>query len=101
MVDYSRFDKIDEVLNDDEESSSSVVTTETAVPPLPAPEKMTKKGKSNRYRFEFEGRLIYEWEQSLEEVFNTCRAQVARADNQYRLIFFWSRRLVQRRPTLI
>eukprot|EP00602_Paraphysomonas_sp_CaronLab_P007915 CAMPEP_0185035672 /NCGR_PEP_ID=MMETSP1103-20130426/27475_1 /TAXON_ID=36769 /ORGANISM="Paraphysomonas bandaiensis, Strain Caron Lab Isolate" /LENGTH=159 /DNA_ID=CAMNT_0027572867 /DNA_START=188 /DNA_END=667 /DNA_ORIENTATION=+ len=29
---------------------------------------MTAKGKDNRYRFEHEGRLIYEWEQSLDEV---------------------------------
>ena len=30
--------------------------------------KMTAKGKDGRYKFEHEGRLIYEWEQSLEEV---------------------------------
>ena len=33
-----------------------------------APQKMTQKGKEGRYRFEHEGRLIYEWDQSLEEV---------------------------------
>lgn len=33
-----------------------------------APQKMTQKGKEGRYKFEHDGRTIYEWEQSLEEV---------------------------------
>lgn len=71
MVDYSRFDKIDDDINDDEDVKESPLTiTEPSSRGLPTQqsEKMTKKGKSNRYRFEYEGRLIYEWEQSLEEV---------------------------------
>ena len=30
--------------------------------------KPTKKGKEGRFKFEYEGRTIYEWEQSLDEV---------------------------------
>jgi hypothetical protein len=29
---------------------------------------MASKGKEGRFKFEFEGRTIYEWEQSLNEV---------------------------------
>ena len=65
MVDYSRFDKICEDINDDEEEKQLSTPTISQAPP---PVKMTPKGKDNRYRFEYEGRLIYEWEQSLEEV---------------------------------
>lgn len=32
------------------------------------PQLMTKKSKEGRFKFEYEGRTIYEWEQSLEEV---------------------------------
>ena len=33
-----------------------------------APVKMTPKGKENRLQFKHEGRVVYEWEQNLEEV---------------------------------
>jgi hypothetical protein len=34
----------------------------------PTTSEMTKKGEGRRLRFEHEGRLIYEWEQNLDEV---------------------------------
>jgi hypothetical protein len=65
MVDYRKFDKIgdDEFDSDHEEPKPSILQTSQ-----PPPQKMTKKGKENRLRYEYQGELIYEWEQSLEEV---------------------------------
>jgi hypothetical protein len=92
-IDYSRFDHID--TDSDEEggnnasggnvdpsavavsssSSASNVAFNSSkpelVPTIPSvsqPEMKTKKGKEGRFKFEYEGRTIYEWEQSLEEV---------------------------------
>eukprot|EP01039_Chlorochromonas_danica_P003797 gene3797-4147_t len=85
MVDYRKFDHI--LDSDDEEDSQPIVTaasssSTTTTAPAPAPvsaslglppsvkpgEVMTKKGKEGRLRFEYEGRTVYEWEQSLTEV---------------------------------
>lgn len=82
--DYSRFDHIG---SDDEEEESRVAVSmgnpdpsafsfdneqgPGLVPTIPSdrpPVPMTKKGREGRYRFEYQGRLIYEWDQSLEEV---------------------------------
>ena len=67
MVDYRKFDNID--VSDDEEEKLA----ENAASDLPRgttkPVKvMTKKGTEGRYKYEYQGRTIYEWEQTLEEV---------------------------------
>lgn len=85
MVDYSRFDKID--ISDDEEereqapvrhvdseratetaqtASSSDEISDESLPGV-KPIKMTPKTASGRIKFEYEGRTVYEWEQSLSE----------------------------------
>ena len=70
MVDYSRFDKICDDLNDDDDDDKKQPPSEpTITAAAPPPVQKTAKGKDNRYKFEYEGRLIYEWEQSLEEVY--------------------------------
>ena len=73
MVDYRKFDSID--TDSDEETPSSLHPVKTPKYPDSAPkhpdqttERMTKKGKEGRIKFEYEGRTIYEWEQSLSEV---------------------------------
>lgn len=88
--DYTKFDKIED---SDEEEMDADVKQQVAIqeeqvraaatmghgqgmgviPELsqgkPAPTKQTAKGsEKGRYKFEYEGRTIYEWEQSLEEV---------------------------------
>jgi hypothetical protein len=75
MVDYRKFDKIgdDEFDSDSEQMkhppiSGAALSDEGSQPQPPPPQQMTKKGKENRLRFEYQGQLIYEWEQSLEEV---------------------------------
>lgn len=86
MIDYRKFDNID-TDSDEEQNLSSIVKAATipkssslslsssssnnpdVIPSdTGAPEKMTKKNKSGRLEFQHEGRTIYEWEQSLEEV---------------------------------
>jgi len=63
--DYSRFDHI----GDDSDAEEAEESTPTPTIPSDQPVvQMTRKGKEGRYRFEYQGRLIYEWEQSLEEV---------------------------------
>lgn len=59
MVDYRRFDNI----NYDSDEAESKPLGANSRPP----QQMTRKGKENRFKFEHEGRLIYEWEQSLDE----------------------------------
>ena len=89
MVDYSKFDKL--VVDDDdneEQGNQLKSSTSTSLSASEKPNdglpfgpglngalntsnpniKMAKKGKEGRIRFEYDGRLIYEWEQSLEEV---------------------------------
>jgi hypothetical protein len=74
MVDYRKFDKIgdDEFDSDNEQMKhppmSDTPLSEKSEAQPPPPQQMTKKGKENRLRFEYQGQLIYEWEQSLEEV---------------------------------
>jgi hypothetical protein len=87
MVDYKKFDTI---IDSDEDNSdcdgkdnavsamasvkalTGLTTTSAAAPNCPpAPPKalpMTKKGREGRFKFEFGGRTIYEWEQNLAEV---------------------------------
>lgn len=93
-LNYSKFDKIDyDAESDDEngapkaESSSGLLLPAKvhsgngeqelmgagAAPSLgvdgkPLPTKMTGKTKEGRLKFEYQGRTIYEWEQSLDEV---------------------------------
>lgn len=86
MVDYSRFDHID--TDSDEDDAGRILSPSVTNPVNPglgtvektggglvptiasdkAPQLMTKKGKEGRFQFEHDGRTIYEWEQSLEEV---------------------------------
>ena len=80
-MDYSRFDNIDCLGSDDEEEADS--TNEAgegeeaaiAIPQKVDPNvlkmhnaRRTNKTKEGRIAFEYEGRTIYEWEQSLEEI---------------------------------
>lgn len=83
MVDYSRFDHIGDSSDEEdsrkvhhsqipesrlqEVSSSSTIPQRSKDMPMPAL-KMASKGKDGRYKFEYDGRLIYEWEQNLNEV---------------------------------
>lgn len=60
--DYSKFDKITDADSDDERP---VVPSSG---PVDKPVKMTPKGKENRLQFKHDGRVVYEWEQNLEEV---------------------------------
>jgi hypothetical protein len=90
MVDYSKFNGIGD--SDEEEefstpySSPSMIPFQTppaqqltpvpsvpsssasVVPDKPTTSKKTKKGKDGRIQFEYDGKLIYEWEQNLTEV---------------------------------
>ena len=94
MVDYSRFDKID-ISDDEEEDREKSFTSphDEARGPNPTaaalvahhsedednnglsadgvpgvkPMKMTPRTSSGRIKFEYEGRTVYEWEQSLNE----------------------------------
>jgi len=71
MVDYSRFDHID--IEDDEEDDlhhtsvnhTPVKCENTDQSSLSV--KMSSTTKEGRIKFEYEGRLIYEWDQSLDE----------------------------------
>jgi hypothetical protein len=73
MIDYSRFDSIDVSDDEDDENlpsqSSSDAEFASAAPEVPGVQsmKMTPKTSSGRLKFEFDGRTIYEWEQSLDE----------------------------------
>lgn len=76
--DYSRFNSIGEGDSDDDESETSPANNSSShniaaqLNPTIASDKppviMTKNGKEGRYKYEYQGRTIYEWEQSLEEV---------------------------------
>uniref|UniRef100_A0A7S4NFY5 CS domain-containing protein n=1 Tax=Odontella aurita TaxID=265563 RepID=A0A7S4NFY5_9STRA len=86
LADYSKFDHIDDGDDSSSEDGSGqnsqlkqpqkVVPTAphqspAHQPPVPAKVGMTRKNDEGRYVFEVDGRKIYEWEQSLEEV-NIC-----------------------------
>mmetsp|Transcript_21855 Transcript_21855/g.33366 ORF Transcript_21855/g.33366 Transcript_21855/m.33366 type:complete len:196 (+) Transcript_21855:65-652(+) len=62
LSDYSKFDHL--VIDDDSEEKSPKPVQTPAVPTTTT----RKDEKSGRYIFEHNGRKIYEWEQSLEEV---------------------------------
>jgi len=59
-MDYSKFDKIGDDDSDDEPRQERTVNAVAA--------KMTPRGKDGRFKFEYDGRTIYEWDQSLDEV---------------------------------
>ena len=86
-IDYSKWDHIDEDdSSDDEQQKVSTQTAATSASKCPMPptsfqssepnlmlpqnvevSKQTKEGsEKGRYRFEYGGRLIYEWEQNLD-----------------------------------
>ncbi len=80
MVDYSRFDRIGDECSDDDDSSSSELKggsgevrggnegcegRQTGVRRIG---KMASKTPDGRIKFEYQGRTIYEWEQSLDDV---------------------------------
>jgi len=86
-LNYSKWDNIDDDEKGEEEGAQEKIrreqaqkmasSTTGAVPSslmaqaqvqAGAPTKPTKRGKQGRLKFEHEGRTIYEWEQSLEEV---------------------------------
>lgn len=70
-IDYSKWDNID-----DSDSEADQVEEESIMPPQQQSQQqhfessvVTKKGgEKGRYRCEYGGRLIYEWDQNLEEV---------------------------------
>ena len=73
--DYSRFDHIGD--SDEEDESPATLSTSSStdafaptatIPSDRPPQAMTRKGAEGRFKFEYQGRTIYEWEQSLEEV---------------------------------
>lgn len=83
MVDYAKFDKIIDSDDEEEENimkiASKAAEEEGEEKEKPAlkptifsdqpPVKMTAKGtEKGRFKFEHEGRTIYEWDQNLEEV---------------------------------
>lgn len=79
VIDYSKFDHIGDNDSDEEQESSTsksslqpkIKPNEINFPPpiSPLPSSlMTKKGKEGRFKFEYDGNTIYEWEQSLEDV---------------------------------
>jgi len=72
MVDYSRFDHIDVNDDDDDEINAREVTEKAPTMSSPVVDsmksvRMTSKTADGRLKFEYEGRTIYEWEQSLDE----------------------------------
>lgn len=72
---YSRFDKIDVGSDDEEEDNREnpgVTANQNVNKGAPEgmsvqPVKMTSKTDDGRLKFEYDGRTIYEWEQSLQE----------------------------------
>lgn len=76
---YKRFDGICDN-DDDEDGGSGLASSSSALPAsqgglkadflpkLPAPATMTAKSKEGRLQFVHKGQVVYEWEQSLEEV---------------------------------
>jgi CS domain len=70
MVDYRKFDNI-EYDSEEEIPDIKQMTSKTNIgegQTMQPVRTMTKKGSEGRYKFEHDGRTIYEWEQSLEEV---------------------------------
>lgn len=73
MVDYKKFDDIRDSDSDSEDqtaaSSASTIQHSGAkiIPGLRAAG-ITKRGANGRLQFEHDGKIIYEWEQSLDEV---------------------------------
>lgn len=68
MVDYSRFDKISDDIDDELQEEQK---DQPIVPKLPTKQMKTPKGKEGRLSFYHEDNLIYEWDQGLEEVSTT------------------------------
>jgi len=84
ILDYSRFDNIDTSDDEDDDknsnnndnNNSNIVfpnepTKDGLIPTIysdQAPQKMTRKGKEGRLQFLHEDRLVYEWDQNIDEV---------------------------------
>ena len=76
MVDYKKFDDIRDSDSDSEDqtaassasSASTIQHSGTKVSPGLRAAGITKKGANGRLQFEHDGKIIYEWEQSLDEV---------------------------------
>lgn len=60
VVDYSKFDHIDSDIDSDDE----IKKTQSAPPKM----SLTKKSSNGRFKYEFNGRVIYEWDQSIDEI---------------------------------
>lgn len=73
MVDYKKFDNIRDSDSDSEDQTgaSSASTSQHSgakISPGLQAAGITKKGANGRLQFEHDGKMIYEWEQSLDEV---------------------------------
>ena len=75
MVDYSKFDDINDSDSEDPSVTVSAKTIqqserneEMKTKPVLRSAGLTKKGANGRLQFEHDGKIIYEWEQSLDEV---------------------------------
>ena len=71
MIDYSKFDNIDDSDSEDQSGALSASTIQhggAKVNPVQRTSGLTKKGANGRLQFEHDGKKIYEWEQSLDEV---------------------------------
>lgn len=68
MVDYRKFDLIDSDSDEDSPTKTSEPVLKPTIVSDSKPQLMTKKGTEGRLKFEHNGQLIYEWEQSLSEV---------------------------------
>lgn len=55
MVDYSRFDKIDDLDSDEEREERKTATPQLVQAPQPVP--AAAKGKDGRIKFEYEGKF--------------------------------------------
>ena len=63
MIDYSRFDHIDSDAENEEISNNR----EENIEMQSRPTALIKKS-SSRFQYQYEGKTIYEWEQSIDEV---------------------------------
>jgi CS domain len=73
MVDYKKFDDIRDSDSDSEvqtaaSSASTIQHGGAKISPGLRAAGITKKGANGRLQFEHDGKIIYEWEQSLDEV---------------------------------
>lgn len=76
LSEYSKFDHLsdDDSNDDEEEAAQQHVESSPAAQPQQPVATTRKDAKTGRYVFEYGGKTIYEWEQSLEGVLDTCIA---------------------------